>query len=195
MRSTKGIFIIIICLLQSTPDIDECSAGNSNNCSIDASCMNIDGGFSCICMTGYSGDGFSCTGKKKHYMSLVGMQLSTPDVDECVGTNNCSVKASCANTDGSFSCTCYPGYTGDGTTCTGEGIQYLFDSIVHYCFNELTDFNECGTASNCDVNADCANTDGSYTCSCSSGYSGDGMSCTGKKQLYINTNFICFNSW
>ena len=45
----------------------------------------------------------------------------------------------------------------------------------------VIDINECddGTAS-CDVNAQCINTDGSYNCSCSSGYSGDGMTCTGK---------------
>ena len=44
-----------------------------------------------------------------------------------------------------------------------------------------TDIDECedGTDS-CDENADCTNTDGGYTCSCLSGYSGDGMSCIGK---------------
>ena len=48
------------------------------------------------------------------------------------------------------------------------------------------DINECddGTAS-CDVNAQCINTNGSYNCSCSSGYSGDGMTCTGMySQVY-----------
>ena len=49
-----------------------------------------------------------------------------------------------------------------------------------YSTNHL-DINECevGTDS-CDENADCTNTDGSYTCSCTTGYSGDGMSCTGQ---------------
>ena len=44
-----------------------------------------------------------------------------------------------------------------------------------------TDIDECedGTDS-CGENADCTNTDGSYTCSCLSGYSGDGMTCDGK---------------
>ena len=28
----------------------------------------------------------------------------------------------------------------------------------------------------CDMNAECTNTDGSYTCSCLAGYSGDGLS-------------------
>ena len=41
--------------------------------------------------------------------------------------------------------------------------------------------NECEAGTNhCDeMNADCTNTDGSYTCSCSPGYSGDGTSCVG----------------
>ena len=53
--------------------------------------------------------------------------------------------------------------------------------LLMMCVLCPTDINECddGTAS-CDVNAQCINTDGSYNCSCSSGYSGDGMtSCTG----------------
>ena len=43
------------------------------------------------------------------------------------------------------------------------------------------DIDECeaGIVS-CDTNAECNNTDGGYTCSCSSGFSGDGMSCVGK---------------
>merc|ERR1712126_661876 len=31
---------------------------------------------------------------------------------------------------------------------------------------------------NCDDNADCTNTVGSFTCACKAGYSGDGKSCT-----------------
>ena len=51
--------------------------------------------------------------------------------------------------------------------------------VLHFLFS--TDINECedGTDS-CDENADCTNTDGSYTCACSSGFSGDGLSCDGK---------------
>ena len=42
------------------------------------------------------------------------------------------------------------------------------------------DINECevGTDS-CGDNAECTNTDGNYTCSCTTGYSGDGQSCMG----------------
>ena len=48
---------------------------------------------------------------------------------------------------------------------------------AHYL---CVDFNECEDGTNsCDVNAECTNTDGSYTCSCLSGYSGDGVICMG----------------
>ena len=46
--------------------------------------------------------------------------------------------------------------------------------------------NECEiNMDSCDVNADCTNTDGSYTCSCLGGYSGDGTYCFGKMLLKV----------
>ena len=52
---------------------------------------------------------------------------------------------------------------------------------VTYSFESFhTDINECEDDSDsCDENAECTNTDGSYTCSCTTGYSGDGRSCMG----------------
>ena len=45
----------------------------------------------------------------------------------------------------------------------------------------ITDIDECAAGiDGCDENANCTNTDGSYTCSCLSGYSGDGVTCVGK---------------
>ena len=47
-----------------------------------------------------------------------------------------------------------------------------------------TDKNECNTGSyECDVNADCVNTAGSYTCVCKQGYTGDGKTCSGKNPV------------
>jgi len=41
------------------------------------------------------------------------------DIDECATNNGaCIAEASCNNTVGSFVCTCLPGFTGDGFTCT-----------------------------------------------------------------------------
>jgi hypothetical protein len=47
------------------------------------------------------------------------------------------------------------------------------------------DVNECLSNSTCDADATCNNTEGSYTCTCDSGYSGDGFSCDGMHRTEI----------
>lgn len=52
------------------------------------------------------------------------------DIDECSNnTDNCDVNAFCNNTMGSHNCTCNPGYTGNGTWCTGK-IRHLLTSQI-----------------------------------------------------------------
>ena len=47
------------------------------------------------------------------------------------------------------------------------------------------DINECEDEPEiCGINANCTNTIGSYMCSCSSGYTGDGTMCTGEGNIY-----------
>ena len=41
------------------------------------------------------------------------------------------------------------------------------------------DQNECNEISQCSINATCQNTIGSFVCTCESGFTGDGFSCTG----------------
>ena len=57
----------------------------------------------------------------------------------------------------------------------------ILSPLCCVCSPTPTDIDECeaGIVS-CDTNAECNNTDGSYTCSCSSGFSGDGMRCVGE---------------
>ena len=44
----------------------------------------------------------------------------------------------------------------------------------------ISDVNECVSGTdNCDANAVCTNTNGSYICTCNAGYEGDGVTCTG----------------
>ena len=47
--------------------------------------------------------------------------LNHSDIDECIEeTDNCDDNAACTNTDGSFTCLCEPGFSGDGVQCEGK---------------------------------------------------------------------------
>ena len=50
------------------------------------------------------------------------------------------------------------------------------------CVDLVSDIDECSSENECHVNATCMNTMGSYTCSCNSGYQGDGRNCAGKSK-------------
>ncbi|CAI8055637.1 Deleted in malignant brain tumors 1 protein [Geodia barretti] len=71
---------------------------------------------------------------------------------------DCGDNAVCMGSDGSYTCTCMTGYSGNGT----------------YCY----DMDECELMiDNCSEDACCTNTPGSYLCTCKKGYIGDGISC------------------
>ena len=49
---------------------------------------------------------------------------------------------------------------------------------------QCSDIDECGTAKhNCDSNAECTNSDGSFSCECKSGFTGDGVQCLGEVSI------------
>ena len=65
---------------------------------------------------------------------------------------------------------------------------YLYCAVVWNCnIFVYLDINECSADPGpCDTNAACANSpDGSFTCTCNSGYTGDGISCTGERHCFI----------
>ncbi|KAL9954064.1 hypothetical protein ACROYT_G041555 [Oculina patagonica] len=94
----------------------------------------------------------------------------TTDIDECLAnTHDCDSLATCTNTDGSFTCACNVGYTGNGKSCS--------------------DVDECtANTHDCDLSATCTNTDGSFTCACDAGYTGDGKSCSDVDECTANTH-------
>ena len=50
-----------------------------------------------------------------------------------------------------------------------------------------SDIDECTDGPNdCDNNAECDNTVGSFTCTCNTGYSGNGVTCAGTDLFFIN---------
>ena len=50
---------------------------------------------------------------------------------------------------------------------------------MNACCLSVSDINECmdDTLNECSPNADCLNTEGTYDCTCRTGYSGDGRNC------------------
>ena len=66
----------------------------------------------------------------------------------------------------------------------------LFDDfqILHVLYL-IVDINECESddLNNCHENAQCTNTEGSFTCSCNPGYTGDGVNCSSKILIHFNT--------
>ena len=97
------------------------------------------------------------------------------DINEC-DTNPCDPDATCTNSLGSYSCSCDPGYSGDGKSCT--------------------DNNECANDP-CDSNAKCTNTLGSFTCVCNTGFTGDGLTCSDDNECDFDpcdANASCTNT-
>ncbi len=61
--------------------------------------------------------------------------------------------------------------------------QILFDIYLKYISNSA-DIDECAEGiDNCNVNAECGNTFGSFVCACNMGFTGDGVQCDGMLTL------------
>lgn len=95
----------------------------------------------CTCISGFERRGASCE-----------------NVNECDAAGSCPADASCADTEGSYSCICPA-----GTKLSGSG-------------NEARCADPCDP-SPCDPHAECAVQADEAVCSCTGNYTGDGRSC------------------
>ena len=70
-------------------------------------------------------------------------------------------------------------------TCCHAPLSYFYYHT--FCISlMLLDIDECNNGSHdCDVNANCTNTNGSHSCTCKEGYTGKGESCQGKNQIIL----------
>ncbi|XP_014244418.1 fibrillin-2-like [Cimex lectularius] len=82
----------------------------------------------------------------------IGRKESGEDLNECHIMPNACGSGDCINTDGSYRCTCPPGY--------------VLDSNGKNCIDE----NECETSSSMCGNGTCTNIEGSFECSCNHGF-------------------------
>ncbi|KAI8500845.1 hypothetical protein Bbelb_216630 [Branchiostoma belcheri] len=163
-------------------DVDECQ---DNPCHELAVCANTKGSFTCTCIDGYTGDGFTCAARctqvcnpnarcrnigRTNYGCVCndgfeGDGITCNDIDECRDSDACHAEHGyCINTLGSFECNCNPGY------------KPAENNPLHEC----EDVDECHDIKNlypCSVSAHCDNYVGGFRCDCNAGYTGDGYTC------------------
>ena len=61
-------------------------------------------------------------------------------------------------------------------------------------FYFFADIDECvKNLDNCDINAQCKNTDGSFVCMCNTGYSGNGLTCIAGKIIVFVIETVLLN--
>ncbi len=126
--------------------------------------------------------------------------LSFSDINEC-NSNNGGCAQNCANTLGSFQCSCENGYT---LAANGRACNSMFVAIQHFLFglnkNNLctyivlvvyvqvmyilfahADINEC-QSSNGGCDQICTDNVGTFVCSCNTGFelATNGQTCTGE---------------
>ena len=105
------------------------------------------------------------------------------EINECaINNGNCSQL--CTNTIRSYYCTCTSGYllNSNKITCIGGWwVQWLTECIKMFD-TPTADINECAT-NNGNCSQICTNRNGSFICSCTSGYAlnSNNRTCSGKK--------------
>lgn len=117
-----------------------------------------------VCPPGLSWNGMTCANACPPGLAWNG----TTCVDIClVGNGGCHTYATCAPNSTGRTCTCKPGFQGNGVICT--------------------DMDECLTDNGgCSQYAWCTNTVGSRTCACKAGFSGDGITCNDINECLTN---------
>ncbi|CAH1250407.1 MATN2 [Branchiostoma lanceolatum] len=132
-------------------DLNECARG-TDNCHVHASCTNTNGGFSCSCDAGYTGNGVTCRA------------VQCPTLSAPASLVLSSTSATSYRDVVRF--TCNQGYAGlvgaSSTTCRSDG---TWSSSVPTC----NDVNECDEDQHgCEQT--CLNIVGSFTCGCDSSF-------------------------
>ena len=176
-------------------DINECS-NSAIQCPINSHCLNTEGSFECQCNVGFRKESnghscegliavsfffpskYGCIGHGVSSCSVHAFHLSL-DIDECVSVD-CGPNSICQNTVGSYDCLCILGYKWNGSQCLGMYSMGL--GIASLCYSKFLnslDVNECMEDFQCDMNSRCTNTEGSFNCTCITGYTGNGTVCTG----------------
>ena len=174
-------------------DINECEA-NTDNCAAEADggvCTNTDGGFTCGCLPGYSGDGVACRADKtvsflpSAHGTLSAEGAKGGGIEDGETTRHGTTITFTANPDPGYQVSVWLGACA-GTAATVASCKAT--ATVHVSAGAtFKDINECeANTDNCAAEADggvCTNTDGGFTCGCLPGYSGKEQVCRANKTI------------
>ena len=111
-----------------------------------------------------------CSGNRPDAGGVLGKNDWVFTTKVCTSDSDCQANARCNG----VKCECLPGYERVGRV-------------------DCVNIDECRTDTHiCDHNADCDDTDGSFTCTCRDGFTGDGiLSChRGKKQRSLSVSSV-----
>ncbi|XP_053321810.1 sushi domain-containing protein 1 isoform X2 [Spea bombifrons] len=126
--------------------VEATSIETCKSCHVNATCVEKDNKYTCMCNFGLIGNG----------------RTLCLDKDECqIGAHSiCGNHTACHNTHGSFYCICLKGYRPSNNN------ENFIPNDGTFC----TDIDECGVSNVCGHNSKCKNTPGSYECYCVEGY-------------------------
>ena len=81
------------------------------------------------------------------------------------------------------------------TNCMHNIVTHIFKLLLFGILFTFIDIDECLTENQCDTDANCTNTMGSYNCKCKSGYAGNGTYCNGNDGIihFVLCKVICIS--
>ncbi|XP_072462641.1 adhesion G protein-coupled receptor E3-like [Notamacropus eugenii] len=149
--SISGLCVLV--LLETAAAQNPKDSQCHRQCPWNAACINAT---HCTC-----DDGFASSSGEKYFSDPL---ETCHNINECVPpiSASCGQNAKCVDREGSYHCTCVPGYA----LPSGE------KRFPNATMNDCQDVNECGPPISifCGQNANCVNIKGSYHCSCSRGH-------------------------
>ena len=164
-------------------DINECEDVNTHDCApVGGECVNTQGAYTCSCLSGYSGDGRTCNADKtvSFQPPANGALLATTSagvsvLDGGTAAHGTAITFTAAPNTG-YQVSAWFGACA-GTTGNACEVDAIMNVSVGVGFSDINECEDVNTHDCAPVGGECVNTEGAYTCSCLSGYSGDGRTC------------------
>ena len=200
-------------------DIDECAA-NTHDCAAEANCTNNEGSFICTCPDGFQGNGTKCQGKNIYWecvtvsfslhSHIYSADLSKAQLEEsCLApkkrwanwTRDQTVQVRVLAKFNAFSVlSCHIfSFKFQWVRFIDEGslnfrnVNTSGSSIsTWHSLSPYLDIDECAANTHdCTAEANCSNSKGSFICTCSDGFEGNGNTCQGKNTYMTRKRCRC----